>query len=110
MKCRPGLEFCVSAQEQEAAIILAGRPGFNSWLGGGNDGIFLLTTASKSALDLTQPPVQWVPGALSPVSKRSGRESDHLPPSSAEVKNAWSCIFTPPIRLNGVGTGTTLSL
>ena len=28
--------------------------------------------------------------------KRPGREAGHLPPSSAEVKNEWSCIFPPP--------------
>jgi len=30
------------------------------------------------------------PGALSLGVKRPGREADHSPPSSAEVKNAWS--------------------
>jgi hypothetical protein len=34
----------------------------------------------------TQPPIQWVPGSLSLRVKRSGREADHSPPSSAEVK------------------------
>jgi hypothetical protein len=29
--------------------------------------------------------------------KRSGREADHLPPSSAEVKNAWRYTSIPPI-------------
>jgi hypothetical protein len=33
--------------------------------------------------------------------KRSGREADHSPPSSAEV-NEWSYTSTPPIRLHGV--------
>jgi hypothetical protein len=28
--------------------------------------------------------------------KRPCREADHLPPSSAEVKNAWSYTSTPP--------------
>jgi len=28
--------------------------------------------------------------------KRPEREAGHLPPSSAEVKNAWSYTFTPP--------------
>jgi len=27
--------------------------------------------------------------------KRTGREADHSPPSSAKVKNAWSYTFTP---------------
>jgi hypothetical protein len=34
--------------------------------------------------------------------KRPGREADHSPPSSAEVKNAWSCTSIPPIHLHGV--------
>jgi hypothetical protein len=29
-------------------------------------------------------------------------EADISPPSSAEIKNAWSYTSTPPIRLNGV--------
>jgi hypothetical protein len=65
-------------------------------------GIFLFTTASRMALGSTQPPIQWVPGALSLEVKRPGHEADHSPPSSAEVKNAWSYISTPPIHLHGV--------
>jgi hypothetical protein len=49
-------------------------------------GIFLFTTASRTALGPTQPPIQWVPGALSLWVKRPGREADYSPPSSAEVK------------------------
>jgi hypothetical protein len=41
-------------------------------------------------------------GALSLEEKRSGREANHSPPSSAEVKNAWSYTSTPPIRHHGV--------
>jgi hypothetical protein len=52
-------------------------------------GIFLFTTASRSALGPTQPPIQWVPGTLSLGVKRPGREAHHSPPSSAEVNNAW---------------------
>jgi hypothetical protein len=51
-------------------------------------GIFLFTAISRPALRSTQPPIQWVQGALSLEVKRSGREADHLPPSSAEDKNA----------------------
>jgi hypothetical protein len=57
-------------------------------------GIFLFTTASVTALGPTQPPIQWVVG-FSLGIKRPGREADHLPPSSAEVKNVWSYTFTP---------------
>jgi hypothetical protein len=49
-------------------------------------GIFLFTTESRPSVGTTQPPIQWVPGALSTEVKRQGRESDHSPPSSAEVK------------------------
>jgi hypothetical protein len=65
-------------------------------------GIFLFITVSRQALEPTQPPIQWVPGALSLGVKRPGRESDHSPPLSAEVKNAWSYTSTPSIRFHGV--------
>jgi hypothetical protein len=64
--------------------------------------IFLFTTASRPALGPTKPLIQWVTRALSPGVKRPWREADHSPPSSAEVKNAWSYTSTPPIRLHGV--------
>jgi hypothetical protein len=51
-------------------------------------GIFLFTTACRPALGPTQPPLQWVPGALSLSVKRLRREADHSPPSGAEVKNS----------------------
>jgi hypothetical protein len=31
-----------------------------------------------------------------------GGEADHSPPSSAEVKDAWSYTSTPPIPLHGM--------
>jgi hypothetical protein len=62
---------------------MIGVLGFNSQQG---LGIFLLTTASRTALRPTQPPVQWVPGALSLGVKQQGREADHSSPSSAKVK------------------------
>jgi hypothetical protein len=49
---------------------------------------FPLSSVSRPALGPTQPPVQWVPGVLSPgVKARPGRDADHSPPSSAEVEN-----------------------
>jgi hypothetical protein len=49
-------------------------------------GIFLSTTASRTALEPTQPPIQWVPGTLSLGVKLPVHESEHSSPSSAEVK------------------------
>jgi hypothetical protein len=49
-------------------------------------GIILFTTASRTALWSTQPLIQWVPGTLSLGVRWPGREADHSPPSSAEVK------------------------
>jgi hypothetical protein len=44
---------------------------------------FLFSKSSRPALRSTQPPIKWVPGALSLGIKRPGREVDHSPPSSA---------------------------
>jgi hypothetical protein len=62
-------------------------------------GIFLFTTAFRTALGPTQPPIHLVPGALSVGVKRPGREADHSPPSTAEVKTAWSYTATPQYAL-----------
>jgi hypothetical protein len=65
-------------------------------------GNFSLNHRVQNGSGPTQPPIQWVPGALSLGLKRPGRESDHSPPFSAEVKNEWSYTSTPLIRLLGV--------
>jgi hypothetical protein len=44
----------------------------------------------------TQPPIQWVWGALSLGVKRPGREADHSPPSSAEVKECVELYLHSP--------------
>jgi hypothetical protein len=64
--------------------------------------IFIFTTVSRPVLGRTQPPIQWVLGALSLGVKLPGREADHSPSSSAEVKNERSYTSTPPLRLHGV--------
>jgi len=33
---------------------------------------------------------------------RQGREADHPPQPSDEVKNAWSCTSVPPVSLHGM--------
>jgi hypothetical protein len=48
------------------------------------------------------PPIQWVSGALSLGLKRPGREADHSPPSTAEVKECVELYLHSPIRPHGV--------
>jgi hypothetical protein len=65
--------------------------------------IFLLAPTSRSALGPTQPPMQWVPGALSPGVKR-GRDvtlttHPHLVPRLSKSRIYTS---SPPMCLHGV--------
>jgi hypothetical protein len=65
--------------------------------------IFLLAPASRTALGPTQPPIQWVPGVLSPGVKR-GRgvtltTHPHLLP---RLSMSRSYTYSPPKRLHGV--------
>jgi hypothetical protein len=48
--------------------------------------IFIFSTESTLALGPTQPPIQWVQGEISPGVKRPSRQTDHSPPSRAEIK------------------------
>jgi hypothetical protein len=75
----------------------------------------LFSKSSRLALGPIQPLVQWVSGALSPDVKRQGREADHSPPASAEVKKMWidttiSLIHLHGVVLNSLSTGTTSPL
>jgi hypothetical protein len=40
-------------------------------------GTFLFSAEPRQVLTLTQPPIKWVSGALSPGVKRQGRKTDH---------------------------------
>jgi hypothetical protein len=62
----------------------------------GGLGIFLFTTASRTALGPIQPPIQRIPGAVSLGVKRPGSEADHSPPSSAEVKECVGLYLHSP--------------
>jgi len=70
----------------------AGRPGFDSRQG---QGISLFATTSILALRPTQPPIQWVTGAISPWVKRPGREADHSSPSTVEIKMSGAILSVP---------------
>jgi len=56
----------------------------------------LFSTMSIPALGTTQPSIQWVLEVLSLGAKQLEHEADHSPPSSVEVKKAWSYTSTPP--------------
>jgi hypothetical protein len=59
-------------------------------------GIYLFTTASRPALRPTQSLIQWVSWALTLGVKLSGREADHSPLSSAEVKECVELYLHSP--------------
>jgi hypothetical protein len=61
----------------------------------------LFSIISRPAPELSQPPIQWVPGAISLGVKRLWSETDHSPPSSAEVKNGGANLHSP-ISLHGI--------
>jgi hypothetical protein len=58
-----------------------------------------LLSSSRPVLRPIQPPIQWVPGALPPGVKMTGREAHHSPPTSAEIKNTWIYTSTSPYVL-----------
>jgi hypothetical protein len=86
----PGRELAVD----EAMIGFKGRFILKQYHPGGA-GNFLFSKSSRPALRSTQPPIQWVPGALSPRVKRPGCEVDHSPPTTAEVKKMWIYTSAP---------------
>jgi hypothetical protein len=58
--------------------------------------IFSFTTAFRTTLGPTQPPIQWARGALSLEVERPGREADHSPTSSVEVKECVELYLHSP--------------
>jgi hypothetical protein len=78
-----------------AQIGLAGR--LRSWSSSpGGSKNFHFSMSSRLTRRSTQPPIQCVTGALSPEVKRPGRDADHSPPTSAEVKKTWIYSSIPP--------------
>jgi hypothetical protein len=73
----------------------AGRPrGGSSDPGKAKNILFF--TSSRPALGSTQPPIQWVPGALSQGIKWPRREADYSSPAINEVKKMWIYTSAPP--------------
>jgi hypothetical protein len=75
----------------------AGWTGEIRFLAGARD-FFLSSAASRPTLEVTKLPIQRIAGTLSQGSKWWGCETDHSPPSRAEVKNgrAISPLSTRP--------------
>jgi len=65
----------------------------------GNDGIFSLRHGFQSGFGAHS---FSYPMGTGRELKRLEREADHLPPSSAEVRNACIYTFTPPTHLHAV--------
>jgi hypothetical protein len=60
---------------------------------------FILGRVKNFLFSMSTMPIQRVLGALSPGVKRPGREVDHSPPASAEIKKMWIYTSTPPCAL-----------
>jgi hypothetical protein len=81
---------------------------FPSWW---SQATLLSSTVFRQTLEHTQPIQSVILRVLSWYGgiKLLRHEGDHSPPSSAEVKNEWSCTSIPPCIFR-VCTGTTLLL
>jgi len=65
----------------------------------------LIITEIRPALEPTQPPTKWIPGALSLGVKLPGREADHSPPSNAMSR---MCGAMPPFPNTPLWRGSQL--
>jgi hypothetical protein len=61
--------------------------------------MFLFILVSRPVLGPTQPPIQWVPRALSPRLKRQRRDANRTPLSSAKVRNGGAIPPLPHIMV-----------
>jgi hypothetical protein len=93
-------ETTYRVRSRDSSVGIATGYGLDDWAvrvkNPGKDKNFIFSTSSRPALGSTQPPIQWVPGALSPEVKRQGREDDHSPPTCVEVKKMWIYTSTLP--------------
>jgi hypothetical protein len=62
-------------------------------------GILSLRHCIQTGSEAHKASYRMVTGEYFVGAKRSGREADYLPPSSAEVKNLWRHTSTPPYVL-----------
>jgi hypothetical protein len=85
---------------RDSAVGIATGYGLDDWEVG-----FRVPVGSRIFTSLCCPDRLWGPpntmgtGGSFPGAKRPGREADHSPPTSAEVKKMWIYISTPPYAL-----------
>jgi len=89
-------EYCQKNEPERFVSIVTslwtGRPGFVSMLG---QGFFHFDTISGPPLGPTHRNIQCAPGFFPPRLRWPRHEADHSPPSSADIKDAWSYTSTP---------------
>jgi hypothetical protein len=105
-KSRRGEAYVITDLEEKAERIVSRDSSVGIATGYGLDGrrvgvrvpvgARIFSTSSRPVLGPIQPPILWVPRALSLEVKRPGRETDHSPSTSAEVKKTWIYTSTPP--------------
>jgi hypothetical protein len=91
------IEVPLSCRSRDSAVGVATRYRLEDWgvVVQVPVGSRIFSTSSRPAVGPTQPPIKWVPGALSSGIKWQGREADHSPPTSAQVKKMWIHPPTP---------------
>jgi hypothetical protein len=83
-------------KSQDSSVGMATGYGLGGWGSISSRGwTFLYSTTTRPALGPTQPPIQWLPGVLSPGVKRPEREAHHSRSSSTEVKNSGAVLSLP---------------
>jgi len=75
--------------------ILGQYSGYRLWAGQ-QQHIFFFSEESSPLLGPSQTPIQWELGTFFPEVKQLGHEVNHLPATSAEVKDEWNYTSTPP--------------
>jgi len=68
---------------------------------------FVISPVSSTTCTWPLGPPQWEPGLVPREVKRPWYLVYHWPSCSAQVKNGWSCTYTPPAYLSGVDRGFT---
>jgi hypothetical protein len=97
----------VNSRGSSASIVTRLRAGLPDSIPGRGRDSFLIVTASKPALGPTKPPIQWVLRSRSPGIKRTGREANHSPPPSAELRMRG---LIQPLPYTSLWIGASLSI